>query len=192
MKRCEWCERPTTDLNSVTSLGTMYKVCNKCKEAHESETCIKCGESVIGAGSIKGKCYACSQEEYEEKQRRADEVAAGVDMDLMDFYTSDVEFTEEDYERWVTFSQVEITPEERRRRRQMWITEKLTGHNGWTPQLLAKYADELEELVARYIAKLITNKYTIVYYDSKNKKQRIRQFVDCRGKVFVIEVKKKA
>lgn len=190
MKKCEWCGRVSANLHCVLSLGTQYNICDKCNEANNEEICITCGEPIIGQGSIKGKCYGCSQAEYEEKQRKAEEVANGVDSELMDFYSNGVEFTEEDYEKWVTFGQGNFSPEYRKRCRQNWIREKLVEQGGWSPVLVEKNLDAIESLMEKHMSKVIDRKYMIVYYDSKVRKQKIRQFIDHIGNIFIVEKKK--
>lgn len=189
MKKCDWCGRVSQTLYPVMSLGTDYNICDKCKKANDEEICIECGEPIIGQGSIKGKCYGCSQAEYEEKQRKAEEIANGVDGELLSFYTSDVEFTEADYERWVTFGQGNFSPAYMRKCRQNWIREKLVTNGGWSPVLVETNMDAIETLMERHMSKVIEKKYAIVYYDSKNRKQKIRQFVDHIGHIFIIEKK---
>lgn len=189
MKRCEWCGKQSQEVFKVQSLGTEYSVCKSCRTAHQDETCIICGEST-SAGSIKGRCYGCSQADYEERQRKAEEVANGVDMDLFEFYSNGVEFTEQDYNEWVTFSQGDITPEKRKRTRRNWIRKKLLDEGKWTTQMVEENLDDLEYLLERYMAKIINDRYAIAYYDGKNKAQkRIRQFIDHRGNVFIVEKK---
>lgn len=117
MGKCEWCGKKADVLTKVSSLGTAYKICNLCQAAHESDICISCGETIIGDGSIKGRCYACSQADYEERQREAEKIANEV-ADYSDIYSTGIEMTEEDYERWVTFGQGNFTPEYKKRCRQ--------------------------------------------------------------------------
>lgn len=188
MKKCEWCGRNSENTHNVMSLGTEYKVCDKCIEASKNEVCIKCGETLTG-GSIKGKCYGCSQEEYEATQRKAEEMANGVDIDLVDFYSNGVEFTEEDYERWVTFGQGNFSPDYMKKCRQNWIKEKLIGQGGWTRELIENNITELESLMEKHMSKIVEKKYSMVYYDGKTKGQKIRQFVDRKGNIFIVERK---
>lgn len=189
MARCDWCDRETDKLYPVTSLGTDYNICESCKKAHDNEVCIKCGETIIGQGSIKGKCYSCFQSEYEEKQRREEELASGVSSELLEYYSSGVEFTEEDYEQWVTFGQGNFTPEYLKRCRQNWLRIKLVEQGGWSPALVEQHLDEIESLMEKHISKVMNRKYLIVYYDGKTSRQKIRQFIDHIGNIFLIEKK---
>ena len=186
MKKCEWCGKPSVKLNQAMSLGTMYSVCDKCFKAHTDEVCIICGDPVVGT-SVKGKCLSCSQEEYEEKQRKAEEMAIGVDSSLLEIYATGVEFTEADYERWVTFGQGNFTPEYARQCKRNWLRNKLVNQGGWDPAIVDSKMDAIESLMDKYTSSIFDGKYVLVYYDGKNTKNRIRQFISKVDNIFLIE-----
>ena len=190
MARCDWCKKSAENMHTVVSLGTTYKVCDKCKSAHDNEVCIECGQPIMGQMSIKGKCQACAQEEYEEKQRKAEEMANGINSEeYMYIYTSGVEFTEEDYERWVTFGQGNFTPEKSRMHKRNWLRKRLVEQGGWSKELVEENLDNIEKLMDKHISKVIDRKYVMVYYDGKQG-TRITQFVDRIGNIFLIDRKK--
>lgn len=189
MGKCAWCGKMATELEKVMSLGNSYNICAKCKEAFDNEECIKCGEQVTGSNSIKGMCYGCSQDEYDEQQRKIEEMANGVASEQIDTYLTEFEFTEADYERWVTFGQGNFSPAYRKKCRHNWIRAKLVGEYGWSAEIVEGSINEIESLLERYMSKVIDKRYKIVYYDPSNKGQRIRQFVDRIGNIFIVEVR---
>lgn len=169
------------------SLGTKYNICNTCNKAFEDEVCIVCGQPIIGQLSIKGKCQACSQEEYEEKQRKIEEAANGID-DGSELYYSGVEFTEEDYERWVTFGQGNFTPERIRQNKLEWLRKRLAGQGGWSKELIDANIDSIEQLMDKHASRVREGRYLIVYYDG-SKGTRVTEFVDKIGHIFMIKRK---
>ncbi len=189
MNKCDWCGKETEKTYKVSSLGNDYQVCSNCKQANDNEVCIKCGEPITGHGSINGLCYGCSQAKYEEEQRREEEVASGVALELLEAYSNGVEFTEEDYNQWVTFGQGNFTPQYLKQCRQNWLRRKLVDQGGWSKELVESNLDQIEALMEKHISKVLDGRYMLVYYDSKNKKQRIRQFIDHTGNIFIVEKK---
>lgn len=189
MEYCDWCQVQTDKLHKVESLGNTYHVCNRCYAASINEVCILCGEPVVGQMCIKGMCYACSQLEYAERQRKEEELANGVAQELLEAYSNGVEFTEEDFQHWMTFGQGNFTPEKLKQSRLNWLRKKLIEQGGWSTELVEDNLDIIETLMTKYLSKVMDRKYLLVYYDSKNTKQRIRQFVDHIGNIFLIEKK---
>lgn len=189
MTKCEWCNSETEKLFKVSSLGTEYNVCKSCYDASEAEICIKCKGPITGHGSIKGLCYGCSQAEYEDKQRKEEELASGVALELLEAYSNGVEITEEDYNHWMTFSQGTFSPAYLKECRQNWLRKKLIEQGGWSSDLVESNLDAIESLMEKHISKVLNGKYMLVYYDPKNTKQRIRQFIDHTGHIFLVEKK---
>lgn len=188
MSKCEWCGKETDKTMTVTSLGNSYNVCKTCYEANENETCIKCGNPIIGH-SICGLCYGCSQAAYEDKRRHEEELASGVAYELLESYSNGVEFTEDDYNAWVTFGQGNFTPQYLKQCRQNWLRRKLVDQGGWSADLVESNLDAIEALMEKHISKVMNGTYMLVYYDPKKTKQRIRQFIDHTGKIFLVEKK---
>lgn len=187
MANCEWCGREVSKPHIVMTLGNKYKVCDICNEAHEDETCIKCNGPIIGQGSLMGLCHSCAQEIYHEQQLKKEEEANGVALDLLEAFDNGVEFTEKDYEEWVTFGQGDITPAYVKRCRQNWLRIKLVAQHGWSADLVEEHLECLEFLMDKYISKIIDNKYILVYYDGTNRKQKIREFIDKIGNIYLVE-----
>lgn len=191
MAKCEWCGADTNKTYKVLSLGNAYNVCSKCKTAHDDETCIKCNGPIIGQGSLMGMCYSCAQEIYHEKQLKNEEAANGVALELLEAFDNGVEFTEKDYEEWVTFGQGDVTPAYVKRCRQNWLRMKLVTQGGWSAELVEKHLDDIENLMEKYLSKIMDSKYILVYYDGTNRKQRIREFIDKVGNIYLVEKKPK-
>lgn len=186
MAICEWCGKNSASTHPVMSLGNRYSICDDCYKAHKDEMCIKCGSPIYGQGSIKGKCQACVQEEYEEEQRKEEEEANGVAAELLEIYSSGVEFTEEDFEQWLTFGQGNFTPERSRACRQDWLRKRLTEQGDWSLELVNANMADIEKLMERHISNVIDRKYIMVYYDG-SKRVKIVQFVDRVGNIYLID-----
>lgn len=191
MSTCQWCGKEINKTFKVSSLGNQYEVCSKCYQANQDEICIRCGEPITGHGSINGLCYGCSQKDYEEKQRREEELSSGVALELLEAYSTGIELTEDDYNWWVTFGQGNFTPQYLKQCRQNWLRKRLTGDGGWSKELVENNLDAIESLMEKHISKVLDGKYMLIYYDSKNSsgKKRIRQFIDKSGNIFLVEKK---
>lgn len=191
MTNCDWCGAQTSKAHKVMSLGNSYNVCDKCFEAHENEVCIKCGGPIIGQGSLMGLCHGCAQEIYHKQQLKNEEAANGVALELLEAFDNGVEFTEKDYEEWVTFGQGDVTPAYVKRCRQNWLRMKLVTQGGWSAELVESNLEQIEGLMEKYLSKIMDSKYILVYYDGTNRKQRIREFIDKTGNIYLVEKKPK-
>lgn len=190
MKRCDWCNNIVDELLDVSSLGREYQICSSCSEKYSNNICIKCGSKlgvVEAEADLMGMCPGCYQEHHAQRMRKANEVACGVDAEVLAIYTSGIEFTEQDYERWVIFGQGNFTPEYRRKCRIAWLKEKLPEQSGWTPEIIENNINDIEALMDRYISKIINKKYIMVYYNPKDgEKEKIKDFVDVSGDIYIV------
>lgn len=165
MKICDWCKKVSVELNEHTSGGTgiSYRICGDCLDKALDDTCRKCGELIIGK-DIAGICTGCAQEESTEAQIKINEVAEGVSIDILEELTTDVVFTEGDYENWVMLSQKGYTKEQIRRNRTIWLKSKLLKAADWNEERIEKNADNLSELIDRYSSNILKNEYVLIYY----------------------------
>lgn len=194
MKYCEWCKHLTDKLTNYKSAGTglAYQICDKCLTAAEEETCRKCGQIILGK-DIAGLCTDCAQDESTEEQRKINEIAEGVNVDLLQEYTSELVFTESDYERWVVLSQKTYTREEIKRNRLAWLKNKLAKSKDWTNERIERNVDALAELIDKYSSNILKSSYMLIYYPEKpepgfNGKRPTASILDRIGDVILIEV----
>ena len=189
MKKCDWCGRLVTNPKQVESLGEMYRVCDTCFDANANDTCIKCGKALGWESGRKGLCADCFEEQYEESQRKNEEMLAGIDIETYSIYTSEIEFTEEDYERWVTCGQGNFTPDNMKKYRLIWLKSKLSGSPTWTSELVEEKFDDIEKLLNGNLSKLTSGGFILINRDSKAKGPRITEFINKSGTVYLIKKK---
>ena len=188
MSRCDWCKAESEKLYSISQLGNTYNICGKCKTASDNGVCIKCGNPVgVEGAATEGKCQSCAISEYEEEQRKQEELDAGVAQELLDLYSSGVEFTEKDYEEWLTFGQGTFSPAYMRECRINWLRKKLVDQGGWSSELVESHMDAILTLMERHISKVIRRKYMIVYVDPNKRTHRHLNIIDNIDNIFIID-----
>ena len=187
MKKCDWCGRITVNTKEVESLGEIYNVCSKCFLENQENICINCGEPIGYEAGIKGMCSNCFDAQYEEKQRKKEEMVAGVDLETYEIYASCVEFTEEDYEKWVTFGQTKLSPEVMKKFRLIWLKHKLKNSPTWSEDLVKEKFDDIERVINGNLSKLTTGGLILVNIDGKAKGNRITEFVANSGTVYLVK-----
>lgn len=194
MEYCEWCKQLDNKLTKHMSSGTgiTYKICSKCLESAEEDLCRKCDQIILGK-DIAGLCVDCAQDESAEEQKKINEIAEGVNVDLLQEYTSDLVFTEKDYERWVVLSQKTYTREEIKKNRLAWLKNKLSKSKEWTNERIERNADALAELIDKYSSNILQSSYVLIYYPEKPEpgfkgKRPTASILDRIGDVILIKV----
>ena len=194
MKYCAWCKQLTTELTNYRSAGTgiAYNICENCLNAVENDTCRKCGQVILGK-DIAGLCTDCAQDESADEQRKINEISEGVNVDLLQEYTSDLVFTESDYERWVVLSQKAYSRADIKRNRIAWLKSKLSKSPDWTTERVEKNADALAELIDKYSSNILKSSYMLIYYPEKpdpefTGKRPTASILDRIGDVILMEV----
>lgn len=194
MQYCEWCKTITDKLTRVTSQGTglSYNICEKCLEAFDNSECRLCG-GIIASRDITGLCISCAQEESEREQIIINEIAEGVNADILQEYTSGIVFTEDDYNKWVTMSQKPYAIEVIKRNRLAWLKAKLASSPEWTPERINRNINGLSELIDKYSSNLLKNTYKIIYYPEvpepgERYKRPTAAILDRVGDIILVEV----
>lgn len=167
-------------------MGNTYQICKACEKIYKEGICRVCGQP-LGFNAIEGKCLLCTQTDYAEDRRKQEEVNNGVDLESHMIYSSSSEFTDEDYEKWMTFGQGNFTVERRLRLRKKWVLNKLTGVNGWTAELIEQNYPDIEKILDRNFSKLLGKKYILIHMGVCNIK-----FVTCvdrEGLIVLINTK---
>lgn len=173
MGACQWCGKEGSNLTNYSTLGNSNLICEDCLKIVKSGKCRVCG-GPLGSGSFAGKCLICTQLEYSENKRKEEEESAGVDTESLNKYSSGSEFTEADYEHWLTSGQGNFTPQKRAETRAKWLVRRLSDEPGWTNVLIAKHIGELFRLMdAKFDAMLNRNKYQIVILDGTKEYKNI-------------------
>ena len=173
MGACQWCGKESKNLKEYSTLGNLNHICEDCFKVASSGVCRVCG-GPLGSGSFEGKCLVCTQLEYSERKRIQEEQSYGVDAESIGQYGSTSEFTEEDYNHWMTFGQGNFTPQKRAETRAKWLVRRLANEPGWNNMLIAKHINELFALMdIKFDAMLNATKYRIVMLDDSMDENKI-------------------
>jgi hypothetical protein len=191
MNKCEWCGKTTDSLNSVTdAYGDIYHICNKCNEKNKSHECIKCGS--LTEFSIKGLCTNCYQAVLHKKEVRKEEALSGVgDVDFSNSASSELEFTDADYERWVTMGKA-YSPNDIKKSvelRRIWIIVKLNAAGVKDNKVIEDNFANIETLLNRSFSKLINNKCTLIIATTPENKRKIKtgEVIDYEKEVYILK-----
>lgn len=184
MKYCDWCKKRCNETTQVSSVGNLYNICPSCNEKLQQGICRICGQP-LGFNSIEGKCLTCTQLDYTESKRKQEEMCLGIDPDVQRMFSSPLEFTDEDYERWMTHGLSEVDPEARRSFRRSWVLETFNGRYGWTRETLMKEYPIIEKLLDRNFSKLMHRQVIMVDLSISNTKAVT--CVDREGSIVILE-----
>lgn len=192
MAKCEWCNKNVNSLNVITdSFGEVQNVCDSCKESHSANECIVCGS--VTDMILKGRCMNCYQAILHTKAKKKEEALNGV-MGTDEYsasISSELELTEEDYERWLTMGNT-VSPKDIKedvRLRRMWIIVKLSTA-GIDMDLINEYAPIVEELLETCFSKLIRNKCRIVIANNSETKKLVKSgtIIDYKDDVYILKL----
>lgn len=161
MKTCDWCGESTPETYQTNSLGNTYHLCKKCKIRYTKGVCRVCN-GPIGNNAINGICLLCFQTGNTEEDKVKEEKSAGVDFESTHEYSTESEFTEEDFNDWMTFGQGNFSPQKRTENRRKWLYKKLCGKDNWTEALIDIYLPSLEKIIDKHFDKLLGDQYKIV------------------------------
>jgi len=183
--KCQWCDE-VCELYRFDVMGVEYQICNKCRKAIENDKCIKCGQSLSGEVTINGMCSGCQQIKSAKIERGRSEVMDGLGVEILAELTHSIVFTEKDYERWLTFSQGNFTPEVRKRNRRLWVKNKLIGEYNWSEDTFDKYVNDIEYLLDNYMHKMFNKSCTIVVKGTTGVTRGLN-IVASKGDVMIID-----
>lgn len=187
MGLCDWCNREVDDLVEYESFGIHYNICKKCKQAVDDDVCITCGESLYGEPAVNGECSGCQQIRAAEAERRKSEILNGLGLEALQELTHSVVFTEEDYKRWVTFSQCNLSPELRRKCRRAWVKTKLMLEFNWSEEIFEANAKDVEYLLDNYAHRIFNKNCILIVLDGQNKGLRGVNIIARSGNVVAVE-----
>lgn len=184
MGYCDWCEKEG-NLRAYRVEGSIVNLCDNCIKAHENERCIVCGASLYGELSIRGRCSDCQQLKAAKEDKARNEVIDGLGVLELSKLTKDIEFTEKDYEEWVTTSGGYFNPETRRRNRRRWIRNKLVNQYGWTNEMFIENLKDIEEILDNYFFKIANEKCKLVLAGTRGLKGV--EIIVKKGNIIVIK-----
>lgn len=189
MKACVWCGKLTNDL-------VKYKGDNVCKKCHTSVTnskCRKCGELFPEEVMLRGLCINCLQVEEIERAKRREDALVGIDVDSFD--SGETSFTEEEFEKWMTYDPDKrgYTPKDFKESmllRRLWIMTKLNAAGIVDEAVINQNMTDIEELIEYNFSKLINNKcrFFIMNKVSDRKKTAGMKCIAHKGKVYIMAV----
>lgn len=196
MAKCEWCGKITDNLNKhKDALDMEHSICDSCLDTVNNCECRKCGATVDPQFMINGLCINCAQVETNLRSKKKEEVRLGVSAENISAIMSDVQFTDQDYEKWVTlgntFSPNDLGIKELRR---LWIIVKLNATGIYDNNVISKNFAAIETLLDRNLSKLINNKCKIVIGDTAESRKVVRQLqseydiIDNEDAVYIFKV----
>ena len=191
MAKCSWCGKVTTQPQMIDGADGSYKVCTACAEKFKNNQCRKCGSVVSADLLIQGMCMTCFQLQLNEKAKRQEEIASGVDRDAIDIIKSEVVFTDEDYEQWLTMGRA-FSPDDMqnsRELRRLWILVKLNASGVYDGNVISDNIADIETLLDRNLQKLINRKCRIVVASNSKLRREVLQetIIDYEGQVYILE-----
>lgn len=191
MAKCSWCGRVTAKLQVVEGVDGSTKVCAACAEKFNNNLCRKCGAPTSTVEMINGLCLSCFQLQLNEKAKRQEEIAVGVDKEALDIIKSEVVFTDEDYEQWLTMGKA-FSPDDMqnsRELRRLWILVKLNASGVYDGNVISDNLADIETLLDRNLQKLINRRCRIVVADTAKLRREVVQepVIDYEGQVYILE-----
>lgn len=191
--KCEWCGSRTNDtVEYIDALGDKHMICKSCQKTVDNCECRKCGDTVDTSMMINGLCMNCIQAEMLSKSKKKEEARLGVDSDIMDTMSSDIELTESDYERWMTmgkaFSPSDMQSSKELRR--IWIMVKFNATGVYEPETISKHIDDIEKILDRNLSKLVGNKCKVVIANNAEMRKLVRQkeVIDYEREIYIFKV----
>lgn len=185
MPKCGWCKKDAKELFPYGDEGVLYELCKQCSVAVENYVCVTCGDNLDGV-VLNGECSGCQQIRVAKAEKKRSEILNGLGIDILAELTHSVVFTEADYEKWVTFSQGNFTPEKKKMNRRNWLRHKMMMESGWTMDEFIANMLDIEYLFDNYSNKIFNQSYVFVLKTDKSKKLRGLDIVASHGNVLVI------
>lgn len=190
--RCKWCDKVTDNLLDYTdAIGESHKICKTCKTSVDNCECRKCGTVTDPSMMIDGLCTNCIQVKLREKSKKQEEARLGVSSELMENLTSDLEFTDDDYERWLLFGNA-FSPKDMKKSKELkrlWIMVKLNGAGIFDTNLLKQYFPDVETLLDRNFSKLVNNRCRILIGNTPQARKVVRtsEVIDYENEVYILK-----
>lgn len=150
---CDWCGKYSNNLVEYGDDGIIYQLCKKCIASAENNECITCKDELDGI-AINGECSACQQIRATKSERHRSEILNGLGIDTISELTHSMTFTESDYEKWVTLSQGNFTPEIRKMNRMRWLKRKLMTEFKWDVETFNANVNDIEKLFEQHSSKI--------------------------------------
>ena len=102
---CYWCHKSTMPDFKITEDNMEVYLCDNCKKAYETKTCINCGK--VSSRLLHGKCLICNQMEVAERLEKMSDYF-GIDAYTMLRQSGDnTKMSDDEFEKWVSLKQPE-------------------------------------------------------------------------------------
>ena len=193
MAKCSWCGKLTKSLNTVEDNFVKAHLCMDCNSAYNNAVCIKCGRVTDNQTllQLKGICLSCLQLKLNEKSKKQEEIAMGVDRDALDQIRSEVVFTDEDYEQWLTMGKA-FSPDDMqnsRELRRLWIIVKLNASGVYDGNVISDNIAAIETLLDRNLQKLINRRCRVVIANTSDLRREVLQetVIDYEEQVYILD-----
>lgn len=147
-RSCDWCKINADTIVDRDYNGTLVHICTRCDTAYSNDICIKCGE--ISDPLINGKCIGCTSIDAAKIEKKKQEAINGLGVDVLSELTESVTFTEDDYEKWLTFGKEKYSIAYRQRRRRAWIKSKIVSQSHWTEEQFDDSLNDIEAILENY------------------------------------------
>ncbi|MBO5388637.1 MAG: hypothetical protein J6A59_10935 [Lachnospiraceae bacterium] len=192
MSKCEWCGKISNDLVIYTdAIGDNKSICAECKKSVDACECRKCGTITDPNMMIDGLCTNCVQVNLQMKSKRKEEVRLGVDRGMLENITSEMTFTDEDYERWLTMGKTFSSEnmKDSRELRRIWIMVKFNAAGIYDGKVISDNFSDIETLLDRNFSKLINNTCKILIGNTGEARKVVRQstVIDYENQVYILK-----
>lgn len=192
MSKCEWCGKVTDNLESYTdAIGESHSICASCKQSVDNCECRKCGTMSDPNMMIDGLCTNCIQANLKMKSKKKEEVRMGVDRDLLSSITSDMTFTDADYEAWLTMGKT-FSPDnmkDSKELRRIWIMVKFNAAGIYDGKIISENFADIETLLDRNFSKLVNNTCRILIGNTGEARKIVRNstVIDYENEVYILK-----
>jgi hypothetical protein len=140
---------------------------------------------------IDGLCTNCIQVNIREKSKKQEEVRLGVDRQLLDNITSDLTFTDADYEKWITLGKSFSSDSMRdsKELRRIWIMVKFNAAGIYDNNVIADNFKDIEALLDRNFSKLINNTCRILIGNTGEARRIVKNstVIDYENEVYILK-----
>ncbi len=188
MRTCDWCESLSNELMNYEG----SRICKECyNKATVKHVCRECGVSTPKQGMINGLCSRCFENSIKEKAERRERASLGIASS--DMLSTDLVFTEDDYNKWVTYdpNNKGFSPEDFKKStvlRRLWIMTKLKAAGITDEDVINDNMEDIEYIIDKNFSKLINNKCKIVIITKMSDRRGITQCIGFRKRVYICKV----
>lgn len=188
MSTCSWCNKEVSKIYNENVNGSEVSLCKHCHNCYENHECITCGEQIFDTFTINGECTACMQISSAATEKKRSEALNGLGINIISELTKSVVFTEDDYNKWLTFGQGNYTPEKYKTFRKTWIRTKIVCESGWTEEQFDENYSDIENIMINNSSTVFREPCQFILVDKNTKRKSGMMALAKSGKVYLMAV----